>query len=240
MSKVKMKHKCQICDVKFNNKELFPVALLRTSVFNHASTLYPDLVRDGFLCFPDLRKVNALYYEDVLRKEKGTLTELEREVLDSLKLHEILSEDVNKEFDESRTLGERVADKIARFGGSWTFISIFLLILFSWMTVNSFQLLQEPFDPYPYILLNLVLSCLAAIQAPIIMMSQNRQSAKDRLSQESDYQVNLKSELQIRQLNARMELFMKHYWQKMQEVSDSQVEILQELGDKSQQKKKKN
>lgn len=228
-----MKHKCQVCHVKFQNKELFPIALLRSSVFNQAITVYPDLNRDGFLCFPDLRRVNALYYEEVLKKERGTLSELDKEVLESLRHHEILAENINDEFDESRTLGERVADKIARFGGSWIFISIFLLILVSWMIVNSFQFLNEPFDPYPYILLNLVLSCLAAIQAPIIMMSQNRQAAKDRLSQESDYQVNLKSELQIRQLNARMEIFMKHHWQKMQEISDSQAEIIEELGSKS-------
>ena len=224
------KKQCEICNKKFYPHDLYPVALIRENTFNAARTDFPTISREGYVCFPDLRKIHASYYEEILKEERGVLTQLEEEVFNSLKQHDILSENINEEFDASRTLGERVADRIASFGGSWTFISIFGFVLLVWMGINTFQfLLDKPFDPYPYILLNLVLSCLAAIQAPIIMMSQNRQAAKDRLSQESDYQINLKSELQIRQLNTRLELFMRHSWQKMHEISRAQEEILQEL-----------
>lgn len=227
----KLKKRCLVCEEEFNVGDLYPLALIRNNVFALAEKKYPNLSREGFVCFPDLRKISALHFEEILKKEKGALTELEEEVLQSLKQQDLLSENINEEFEERLTLGEKFADKIARFGGSWTFISIFGFVLICWMGFNSLQFLREPFDPYPYILLNLVLSCLAAIQAPIIMMSQNRQASKDRLSQESDYQINLKSELQIRQLNARLELFMKHQWQKMHELSRTQEEILNEIED---------
>ncbi len=220
---------CQVCGKGFNQRDLYPLALTRNNVFALAEKEYPKISREGFVCFPDLRKISALHFEEILKKEKGVLTELEEEVLQSLKMQDLLSENVNEEFEERLTLGEKFADKIAKFGGSWTFITIFALVLICWMIINSFQFFQQPFDPFPYILLNLVLSCLAAIQAPIIMMSQNRQVSKDRLSQEADYQINLKSELQIRQLNARLESFMKHHWQKMHEISRVQEEILNEI-----------
>lgn len=230
----KVKRHCQVCQQEFDKSDLYPLALLRNNVFTLAEQKYPEITKDGFVCFPDLRKLTALHFEQILLKERGALTELEEEVINSLGKQDLLSENVNIEFDEGLTFGERVADKIAKFGGSWTFIIFFMVVLVSWMAINSFQLLRgEPFDPYPFILLNLVLSCLAAIQAPIIMMSQNRQSSKDRLSQESDYQINLKSELQIRQLNTRLELFMKHHWQKMHELTRMQEEIMQELDMKS-------
>ena len=236
MMNEKSKKQCQVCQELFDLKDIYPVALIRNNVFALAEKKYPTLTRDGFVCFPDLRKISALHFEEILTKDKGTLSELEQEVLQSLKHQEILSENINEEFDETLSFGDRCADKIARFGGSWTFISIFGLVIVCWMIINSFQFLQQAFDPYPYILLNLVLSCLAAIQAPIIMMSQNRQSSKDRLSQESDYQINLKSELQIRQVNARLELFMKHQWHKMDELSIKQEEILNVMEDLSLKK----
>lgn len=224
------KNQCEICKQFFSSRDLYPAALIRDNTFESARKEYPDIQREGYICFPDLRKIHASYYEGILTQERGALSKLEEEVLSSIKQHDILSENINEEFDATRTLGERVADRIASFGGSWTFISIFGFVLLSWMAVNSFQFIfDRAFDPYPYILLNLVLSCLAAIQAPIIMMSQNRQAAKDRLSQESDYQINLKAELQIRQLNTRLEMYMRHNWQKMHEISRMQEEIMQEL-----------
>ena len=102
--------------------------------------------------------------------------------------------------DESLTTGERMADKLAAFAGSWKFLSIFAGVLFIWIAINSVQLLFMPFDPYPYILLNLVLSCISAIQAPVIMMSQNRQDKKDRIRAEHDYEINLKTEILIEEL----------------------------------------
>ncbi len=144
-----------------------------------------------------------------LRKEWDKLSERERRVVKALAERAHLSRNTNREFEDGRTLGERVADRVAAFGGSWTFIFIFCGFLFTWMIVNSILLGRvvrgAQFDPYPYILLNLMLSMTAALQAPIIMMSQNRAGEKDRLAAENDFRVNLKSELMLEELTRRME-----------------------------------
>src|SRR2546425_9205595 len=123
--------------------------------------------------------------------------------------------------------GEWVADQVAEFGGSWEFIISFGVFLLLWIVLNA-ALLRQPFDPYPYILLNLILSGLAALQAPIIMMSQNRQEAKDRLRAEHDYRVNLKAELEIRHLIAKLDQLVSHQWQRLLEIQRLQLELLQE------------
>lgn len=116
-----------------------------------------------------------------------------------------VSRNVNVEEEERMTLGVRVADKVASFGGSWTFIIIFGVIMLAWVVLNTAALFRDHFDPYPYILLNLFLSMTAAIQAPVIMMSQNRQAAKDRLQADLDYQVNLKAELEVAALSRKVD-----------------------------------
>jgi uncharacterized membrane protein len=122
-----------------------------------------------------------------------------------------------------------LADRVADFGGSWTFISFFAVVLFLWMFTNSSMLVARPFDPYPYIFLNLILSCLAAIQAPVIMMSQNRQEARDRLRAMHDYQVNLKAELEIRHLHQKIDHMLSHQWERLAEIQEIQVELINEL-----------
>ncbi|CCB92016.1 putative uncharacterized protein [Waddlia chondrophila 2032/99] len=225
------KQHCEICKKPFFLRDLYPAVLIRDNTFEAAKKKCPEMDRKGYICFPDLRKIHASYYEEILTQERGELSKLEKEVLSSLEQHDILSENINEEFDATRTLGGRIADKVASFGGSWTFIFIFGFVLLSWMAINSYQFFfEKALDPYPYVLLNFFLSCLTTIQAPIIMMSQNRQTAKDRLTQENDYQINLKSELQIRQLNARLDMFMRHSWQKLNEISQIQEEILENLG----------
>ena len=161
--------------------------------------------------------------------EKGELSRLDREVLQSLKEQETVSENLNLAFEKDLTPGQYIADRVAAFGGSWTFIIIFFIVLVLWMATNSALVLAKPFDPYPFILLNLVLSCLAAIQAPIIMMSQNRLEARDRLRSEHDYQVNLKAELEIRQLHEKIDVLLKHQWQKLLEVQQIQVDLMTEI-----------
>src|SRR5262249_12931631 len=146
---------------------------------------------NGWICLDDLQKYQHRYVQSLLEAEKGELTELELEVLAGLQEHEILARNPEAEFDTALPFGERLADHIAAFGGSWSFIIMFGVLLFAWMLVNSYVLITRPFDPYPYILLNLVLSTLAALQAPVIMMSQNRQEARDRIRAMHDYQVNL-------------------------------------------------
>lgn len=220
---------CQVCEREFSLNDLYPNSLIRNSVLRVAKQHYPKINEEGFVCFQDLRRISALHSEVLLKQEKGALSVLEQEVIESLKDQDLLSENVNEEFEEKLTFGQKLSDKLATFGGSWTFLIIFGVVVFIWTSINSLQLFDRRFDPYPYILLNLVLSCVAAIQAPVIMMSQNRQAAKDRLQMEHDYLVNLKAELQVRQLNTRMELFMRHHWQKMHEIIRLQEEMIQDI-----------
>ena len=140
-----------------------------------------------------------------------------------------MTENINRAFEKSITFGQGVADRVATFGGSWIFIGTFFLLLAAWIGLNSVAALFRPFDPYPYILLNLMLSCLAAIQAPIIMMSQNRIEARDRLRSENDYQVNLKAELEIRHLHEKLDVLLKHQWQKLLEIQQIQMDFMKEL-----------
>jgi uncharacterized membrane protein len=150
----------------------------------------------------------------------------------SLKEHELVSTNINAEFNRKLTFGEHMADKLAVYAGSWRFISIFLAVLLLWICINTVVLIQKPFDPYPFILLNLILSCIAAIQAPIIMMSQNRQEAKDRLRSEHDYRVNLKAELEIRHLHEKIDHLLMTQWQRLLEIQEVQTELMEELADK--------
>jgi len=145
--------------------------------------------------------------EDYLGTPYNELDDAEKNVIESIVESESIVENVNEVFHEKLSFGQRLADKISAFGGSWTFIIIFLTILFGWMAINTFYFVspKEPFDPYPFILLNLVLSTIAALQAPIIMMSQNRQTAKDRLDITENYKVSLKTDLEIMRLHQKID-----------------------------------
>jgi len=206
-----------------------PAALVRNAVVEQIKIFNPDWKPEGYICLSDLNKFRMRYIQSLLESEKGELTALDHEVLESLQRHETLSSNVDAEFEKDPALGEKMADGLASFGGSWTFLIIFASILFIWIGLNSFLLLKKPFDPYPFILLNLVLSCLAAIQAPVIMMSQNRQEAKDRLRSQNDYQVNLKAELEIRQLHDKIDHLISHQWERLVEIQQIQMDLLSEL-----------
>lgn len=187
------------------------------------------------LCLDCLNLFRSEYVEDALEEEKGELSRLELEVVASLKEQETLTENLNLAFAKDLTYGQYVADRVATFGGSWTFILVFFAVLIIWMGVNSVLAAARPFDPYPFILLNLVLSCLAAIQAPVIMMSQNRLEARDRLRSENDYQVNLKAELEVRHLHEKLDVLLKHQWQKLLQIQQIQMDLMRELVYKSPQ-----
>ena len=171
---------CQICKTEKKASEMIPGGIIRRSITETIKAEYPDWSPNGYICLADLNRFRSEYVEDVIRQDKGELTALEEQVVKSLKEHELLTKNLNVEYDQQISLGDRLADKLADFGGSWRFIGIFTGVLLLWILANTILLLENAFDPYPYILLNLVLSCLAAIQAPVIMMSQNRQEAKDR------------------------------------------------------------
>jgi uncharacterized membrane protein len=220
---------CRICQKPRPATDVIHGELIHGPVMELIKKRHPDWSPQDVVCLSCLNRIRAEYVEDVLQSEKGELSTLEEEVIKSLRDQEILSQNLNVEFDSQLTVGQRVADKVAEFGGSWGFILTFGGMLVLWIAVNSIALLRQPFDPYPYILLNLVLSCLAAIQAPVIMMSQNRQEAKDRLRAEHDYQVNLKAELEIRHLTWKMDQLLNHQWQRLLEIQKIQTELMEEL-----------
>ncbi len=220
---------CVICGKIFDEEDLTSGEQVREPVAELIRKDYPAWDDDSLICDNCLEKYRQQHIQELLEREKGKLSDLEQEVLDSLKHHELVSENIDEELDTQWTLGERIADKIAEFGGSWTFIIIFFLFLASWIATNSFLLVKHPFDPYPYILLNLLLSCLAAIQAPIIMMSQNRKEARDRRRSEHDYQVNLKAELEIQLLHEKMNHLLDTQWESMTQIQEMQLDQLNEL-----------
>jgi len=226
---------CQVCKQPKTKDELIPGDLIRDSIVKLIQKECPDWSPKGFICISDLNHFRTEYVRDILEEDKGELSELEKEVVKSFEDQELLSKDINTEFDSKLTLGQHVADKVADFGGSWKFIIIFGVIILLWISINSLLLLWRPYDPYPFILLNLILSCLAAIQAPIIMMSQNRQEAKDRLRAEHDYTVNLKAELEVRHLNEKIDHLLAHQWQRLLEIQQIQMELMEELTSRTSQ-----
>ena len=224
---------CQICKKEKRMGEVVPAELVRDSIIQTIRKSHPDWSASGYICIPDLNRFRAEHVRKVLETEKGEVAELELQVINSLKEQEFFAHNMNVEYDTRRTFGERLADRIAEFGGSWGFILLFGAILIMWIAINSIALLLKPFDPYPYILLNLVLSCLAAIQAPVIMMSQNRQEGRDRLRSEHDYKINLKAELEIRNLHEKMDHLLLRQWQKLMEIQQIQMDLMEEIARKS-------
>src|SRR5260221_3207379 len=172
------------------------------------------------------------YIGDYLAREIGELSELENTVLGAVKNRSTLTDKIEDGERETYTLGQRLADKVASFGGSWRFITLFMFFLFAWIAVNAFLLLNKPFDPYPFILLNLILSCIAALQAPVIMMSQNRQHAKDRERAKKDYMINLKSELEIRMLHEKLDHLIIHQQHEMLEIQKVQIGMMNDIMNK--------
>lgn len=223
---------CQICGLKKKASEMIPAELIYQPLENSIKKAHPEWSRGGYICVSDLNHFRAEYVKGFLEKEKGELTELEERVMKSLEEQELLSKNINVEFEQKLTYGERLSDSLTEFGGSWRFILIFAIILVLWIAMNSAVLLIKPFDPYPFIFLNLVLSCLAALQAPIIIMSQKRLEAKDRLRSEHDYIINLKAELEIRHLHEKVDHLLLNQWQRLLEIQKMQMELLEELNSK--------
>src|SRR5213595_4193474 len=203
--------------------------LIRPSLLEFIKKEKPDLDSKGFICLDDLGEFRKDYIKEVSEDEIGELSALDQEVIESLQQHEILSSDISKQFERKLTFGERLSDHIAEFGGSWKFLISFGAVLVIWIAINGVILATHAFDPFPFILLNLILSCLAAVQAPIIMMSQNRGEARDRLRAENDYKINLKAELEIRHLHEKIDHLLRRQYNRLFEIQQIQIELLQEL-----------
>lgn len=201
---------------------------LRPTLFEFIRKSHPQLDPSDWIALDLLPAIRADFVENAISEEIGEITALEREVIDSVRQEELLAQKPLSEDKTSRSFGEHLADRIASYGGSWRFIIAFCCFLAFWITLNSLWNNHPP-DPYPFILLNLLLSCIAALQAPIIMMSQNRQEARDREHAEQDYQINLKAELGIRHLHEKIDHLLHHHGERLLEIQTIQTQLLEQL-----------
>ncbi len=222
------KQHCAITGQEFARKDLINIDAVRPKLAERIRRDHPNLGDGALISRRELARYRELYVHDLLKAESGDFSELEHQVAQSLATNAILAENVEDDFDEKRTLGERMSDHLASFGGSWMFLIVFALFLAGWMALNAYEGDKAAFDPYPFILLNLVLSTIAAIQAPIIMMSQKRQEAKDRLRALNDYKVNLKAELEIRHLHEKIDHLLSKQWQRLAEIQELQLDTMTE------------
>lgn len=228
MTRAAARRTCHVCGKEFPNSELYGHSLVRPGLGRLIDAAHPGWAEGKSICRADFADARRAYVEKLLEDERGELGALERQVLEALDSRQLVSQNVAQVAEDRMELGDRIADRVAEFGGSWTFILGFMFVLVVWMGVNVFHILQAEFDPYPFILLNLVLSTLAAMQAPIIMMSQRRQEEKDRVRAENDYRINLKAELEIRQLHEKIDHQLAHQWEKLTELQEIQTDLLEE------------
>lgn len=205
-----------------------PGKTIRKPIFELISSDHPRFDKTGCISISELNFYRQKYIATFLAKEIGELSDLETTVLGVMQKNHILVDKI-EENEERLSIAQRLADKVAAFGGSWRFIIFFLCFMAIWIGGNVYFLFDRVFDPYPFILLNLILSCVAALQAPIIMMSQNRQEEKDRARGKKDYMINLKSELEIRMIHEKLDHLIMHQQQELIEIQKVQVEMMNEI-----------
>ncbi|WP_309614552.1 DUF1003 domain-containing protein [Flavobacterium sp.] len=209
---------------------------IRVPILDLIKEDHPNLDMSKEITIGELNIYREKYISKFLKSEVGQLNDLHKNVIKSLTDDNSLVSKVEDEPD-NRTFGQRLADNVADFGGSWTFIIWFFVVILVWIGANAFLLLNKGFDPYPFILLNLILSCLASLQAPIIMMSQNRQEEKDRERAKKDYMINLKSELEIRMLDDKLDHLIMHQQQELIEMQKVQIEMMTDILNRIENKK---
>ncbi len=210
---------------------------VRQCILDEIIKEHPDFNEESVLSIEELTHYRNLYIQNTLTKELGTLTDLEKQVIATMQNNQLLTDKLSDDKKEKLSYGQKLADKVANFGGSWTFISIFGIFLMLWITLNIIILSNKAFDPYPFILLNLILSCIAALQAPVIMMSQNRQEEKDRERSKKDYMINLKSEMEIRLLHEKIDHLIINQQEKLMEIQQIQVDMMNDILERIERKK---
>ena len=213
---------------EFAENERVSAKNLRQSLLHFINKTHPNFSKNCFLSIEEMNDYREKYISEFLNKKLGNLTEVEKQVIQSVSKNTMISTEVEED-EQEITFGQKLADKVAEFGGSWGFIIFFMTFLVAWILLNVFWLSHHGFDPYPFILLNLILSCIAAIQAPVIMMSQNRQDEKDRERAKKDYKINLKSELEIRELHEKIDHLIIHYQQDLLEIQKTQIDLLENI-----------
>ena len=219
-----------ISGVEFDIKNKVSANSIRLPLLNLIQKDYPDFDASKSLSASELLLYREKYIGNFLTSEIGELNDLHKNVMQSITDDKLfVSKLQDDEGADSRTFGQAVADNVAAFGGSWKFIILFFVFILLWIAVNALLLINKGFDPYPFILLNLILSCLAALQAPVIMMSQNRQEQKDRVRAKKDYMINLKSELEIRLLDEKIDHLIMHQQQELLEMQKLQIEMMNDI-----------
>ena len=221
--------RCQLCGRVGQRGELLRSEGVRPQVASHIARTHPAWNGTSFICRACLATENGTYVVAELERERGELSAIERELARRSGESVLIAEHLDEEFQRSVTFGQRAADATARVGGSWVFVIGFGVVLATWIGVNSLVLAGRAFDPYPYILLNLVLSCLAALQAPIIMMAQNRQAARDRAQADQDFRINLKAEIAIKNLHEKLDHLLHTQWERLLELQQIQIDMLGDL-----------
>jgi uncharacterized membrane protein len=229
------KFKSDVSGKEFPGNEKVAATMIRQPIYDVIKQENPFFDDSCHLSVTEHNQYREKYITEFLQRELGELSETEAKVVESLKNKTLLADDPDDD-DAKSTFGQRIADKVASFGGSWTFIIIFVSILIVWIGGNVLLLTDKGFDPYPFILLNLILSCVAALQAPVIMMSQNRQGEKDREKAQNDYMVNLKSELEIRMLHEKIDHLVLHQEQSLIEIQRVQIEMMNDILKRMEQK----
>jgi uncharacterized membrane protein len=202
---------------------------VREGILNLIKSKYPGFNEDCYISLDELNHYRRQYLSSLIEQETGEIDVLDKDVMDAIRNNSVLSENIEEVIEGKLSVAQKLADKIATFGGSWTFIIIFFAFILGWMGINIWILATKTFDPFPFILLNLILSCLAAIQAPIIMMSQNRKEQKDRIRGENDYKINLKAELEIKLLGEKIDHMIVHQNKKLLEIQEIQTDYLEDL-----------
>lgn len=220
---------CSLCGTSVDARTMVGSQKLEPAIVSLIKRDRPEWPGTRGICQDCREQYRAKKFLGYLEDEFDKISDMEKSLVTRLAHRGRVSRLVNQEFEAQMTVGERVADQVAQFGGSWTFIMIFGGILVVWMGINSFVLLRRPFDPYPYILLNLVLSTLAALQAPVIMMSQNRQAEKDRMQAKQDYEINLMAEIEIRDLHDKLDSLRFKQWHELWHLQQRQLELLEHL-----------
>ena len=223
---------------EFSIDEMVKAKTIRKSIFDFIKKEHNLFDENAKLSIDELNFYRQRFISEKLVNEVGELNVLKKQVVDSISKSELISDESLKSDTKKDTVGEKIADKVADFGGSWTFILSFVFFLLLWIGINAFIFMNKGFDPYPFILLNLILSCVAALQAPIIMMSQNRQEAKDRERAKNDYMVNLKSELEIRILHEKIDHLIMHQQQELMEIQKVQTELMHTILEEIKKDKK--
>ena len=234
-----MKSKTFISDISgkaFPLSERISSKSIRSSILKYIQEANPSFGEKSYIATTELNVFREKYITDYLTRELGELSALEHKVIDSFQNHTILTDNIEDGDETVLTFGQKIADKVATFGGSWTFILSFCSFLVIWILVNVYWFHNQGFDPYPYILLNLILSCIAALQAPVIMMSQNRQEEKDRIRAKNDYMINLKSELEIRMLHEKIDHLIMHQQEELLEIQKVQIDMMEDILERMKQK----